>query len=76
MERGAKLRQLRRAKDLTQEYIAFEVGISQKQVSRIENGKVDPRSKLLDAMCAALGITLAELDTLRQDPEDDPGNRP
>lgn len=68
MERGAKLRQLRRLKDLTQDYIALEVGISQKQVSRIENGTADPRAKVLDAMCAALGITLAELDAMCKDP--------
>ena len=64
MERGAKLRQLRRAKDLSQDYISIDLGISQKQVSRIENGRSDPRSKLLDKWCALLGITLTELDAL------------
>ena len=33
------LRKIRREKDLTQEYIAFELGISQKAYSDIENGK-------------------------------------
>ena len=33
------LRKIRREKDLTQEYMAFELGISQKAYSDIQNGK-------------------------------------
>ncbi|MDQ1097537.1 MULTISPECIES: helix-turn-helix domain-containing protein [Chryseobacterium] len=34
------IRKVRRSKDFTQEYMAFEMGISQKAYSDIENGKV------------------------------------
>lgn len=34
-------RKIRRDKDLTQEYMAFEMGISQKAYSDIENSKVN-----------------------------------
>ena len=42
-----KLRKIRRVKDLTQEYIAFELGISQKAYSDIEQGKTKMREDLL-----------------------------
>ena len=41
------LRKIRRVKDLTQEYIAFELGISQKAYSDIEQGKTKMREDLL-----------------------------
>jgi transcriptional regulator with XRE-family HTH domain len=37
---GQNIRKIRRSRDLTQEYMAFEMGISQKAYSDIENSKV------------------------------------
>lgn len=37
---GQNIRKIRRGKDFTQEYMAFEMGISQKAYSDIENSKV------------------------------------
>lgn len=64
MERGTKLRQLRRSLDLTQQNIADDIGISQKQVSRIEAGKAIPRIDVLEKWCIALGITIRKLEKM------------
>ncbi|MBI1286036.1 MAG: helix-turn-helix domain-containing protein [Flavobacteriales bacterium] len=64
MERGAKLRQLRRLKDLTQQNIADEIGISQRHVARIESGKAQPRIDILELWCAMLDITIRKLEKL------------
>ncbi|KIC62605.1 helix-turn-helix domain-containing protein [Chryseobacterium taiwanense] len=37
---GQNIRKIRRSKDFTQEYMAFEMGISQKAYSDIENARV------------------------------------
>lgn len=64
MKRGKTLRQLRRMLDLTQENIATDVGISQRQVSRIENEQAHARIDHLEAWCATLGITVRKLEKL------------
>ncbi|MCF8464577.1 MAG: helix-turn-helix domain-containing protein [Flavobacteriales bacterium] len=64
MERGTILRKLRRNLDLTQQNIADDIGISQKQVSRIENDKSDPRLKVLTKYCEVLGITVRKLEKM------------
>ena len=46
--RNNNLRKIRREKDLTQEYIAFELGISQKAYSDIENGKTKINQQYLE----------------------------
>jgi transcriptional regulator with XRE-family HTH domain len=42
-----KLKQLRELKNFTQEYMAFEMGISQKAYSDIENSKVKINLEIL-----------------------------
>jgi transcriptional regulator with XRE-family HTH domain len=44
---GQNIRKIRRSKDFTQEYMAFEMGISQKAYSDIENAKVKINLKFL-----------------------------
>lgn len=68
MERGTKLRQLRRLKDLSQDYIAIQLETSQKQISRFETGKKHPRIDLLDKWCKLLGITIRKLEKLCGNP--------
>jgi len=48
------LRKIRREKDLTQEYIAFELGISQKAYSDIENGKTKINQQYLEKIASIL----------------------
>ena len=58
---GESIRKIRREKDLTQEYMAFEMGVSQKSYSDIENSKVKMNieiwtkiSKILDIKPSAI----------------------
>ena len=58
------LRKIRRVKDLTQEYIAFELGISQKPYSDIEQGKTKMREDLLLKLSSILEISPFEICTI------------
>ena len=50
------LRKIRREKDLTQEYMAFELGISQKAYSDIENGKTKINQQYLEKIASILKV--------------------
>ena len=58
------LRKIRRVKDLTQEYIAFELGISQKAYSDIEQVKTKMREDLLLKLSSILEISPFEICTI------------
>lgn len=58
------LRKIRRVKDLTQEYIAFKLGISQKAYSDIEQGKTKMREDLLLKLSSILEISPFEICTI------------
>lgn len=49
---------LRKAKNLSQEDIAFLTGIARPNISRIENGKYDPTLEVLTKLAAALDMKL------------------
>ena len=51
----------RKAKGLTQEQLGEMLGVSNKTVSRWENGNYMPDLSLLEPLSSALGITLNEL---------------
>lgn len=51
----------RKEKNLTQEQLAEKLGISNKTVSKWENGKCMPDYSLVQPLCKALEITIAEL---------------
>lgn len=51
----------RREKNLTQEQLAERLGISNKTVSKWENGKCMPDYSVIELLCKELDITLAEL---------------
>ncbi|CAD7809857.1 hypothetical protein CHRY9390_02080 [Chryseobacterium aquaeductus] len=53
---GQSIRKIRRDKDLTQEYMAFEMGISQKAYSDIENSKVKINLEILTKISKILEI--------------------
>jgi len=53
---GENIRKIRRGKDLTQEYMAFEMGISQKAYSDIENSKVKINLEILTKISNILEI--------------------
>lgn len=49
-----RLRQLRLQKGLSQENIAFELGISQKSYSNIENGKTELKLNIISQLAKIL----------------------
>ncbi|MBP3596928.1 MAG: helix-turn-helix transcriptional regulator [Clostridia bacterium] len=58
---GKFIAELRKEKNLTQEQLAEKLGISNKSISRWENGKTMPDYSLLTDICNEFGITINEL---------------
>lgn len=58
---GQNIRKVRRNKDLTQEYMAFEMGISQKAYSDIENSKVKINLEILNKISIILEIQPSDI---------------
>lgn len=55
---GAKIKELRTLKGLTQEELADQTGLSVRTIQRIESGDVDPRTYTLTALAEALEVDL------------------
>ena len=51
----------RREKNLTQEQLAEKIGVTNKAISKWENGKCMPDYSVIELLCKELDITLAEL---------------
>lgn len=58
---GQNIRKIRRDRDLTQEYMAFEMGISQKAYSDIENSKVKINLEILTKVSNILDIKPSDI---------------
>ena len=58
---GQNIRKIRRTKDFTQEYMAFEMGISQKAYSDIENSKVKINIEILTKISTILEIKPSDI---------------
>lgn len=58
---GQNIRKIRRSKDFTQEYMAFEMGISQKAYSDIENAKVKINIDILNRISIILDIKPSDI---------------
>lgn len=58
---GTFIAELRREKNWTQEQLAEKLGVSNRSVSRWENGKTLPDLSLMYCICNVLGITIQEL---------------
>ena len=58
---GQNIRKIRRDRDLTQEYMAFEMGISQKAYSDIENSKVKIHLDILTKISDILNIKPSDI---------------
>jgi transcriptional regulator with XRE-family HTH domain len=61
---GARLRQLRRRRELTLVDAAARAGISPQYLSEVERGRKDPSSEVLAAVAGALGCDLVEVTHL------------
>jgi len=58
---GKRVRELRQARDLSQEELAFRVGVHRTYLGGIERGERNPSLKNVAAIARALGITLSGL---------------
>jgi transcriptional regulator with XRE-family HTH domain len=57
---GVRVRSLRMAAGVTQEKLAEKAGISLKHLGELERGRSNPTLSSLEALAAALGVSLAE----------------
>ena len=60
MEIGKRLREMRQQARLSGNALAKRAGVAQSTVSEIESQKIVPSIRVLEKLCRALGITLAD----------------
>jgi len=58
---GSYIARKRKEQNLTQEQLAQQLGVSNKTISKWENGKCMPDYSVIQALCEALGVTIPEL---------------
>jgi transcriptional regulator with XRE-family HTH domain len=58
---GRALRQVRERRGLTQELVAFDAGVSDEYLGRVERGSLNPSFSLLLQIARTLGLTAGEL---------------
>ena len=58
---GNYISKKRREKNLTQEQLAEKLGVSNKTISKWENGKCMPDYSIIEQLCKELSVTLSEL---------------
>ena len=58
---GKRIRELRKGQGLSQDQLAYEVGIRREQVIRIEAGTQSTGIDILKNLAEAFGLQLAEL---------------
>lgn len=58
---GAELRRLRRARGERLVDVAARAGVSVQYLSEVERGQKEPSSEVLEAVCAAFGLTVLDL---------------
>ena len=58
---GERVREERRRRLMTQDMLAATAGISQKQLSKIENDEVDPRFSTIRKIAQALDVESSDL---------------
>ncbi|TGE28766.1 helix-turn-helix domain-containing protein [Hymenobacter metallicola] len=63
---AARIQSIRKSKGLSQEVLAEQSGVSLRTIQRVEQGETVPRGHTLQALAAALDVTL---EALRTEPE-------
>ena len=58
---GKRLRQLRTQRGLSQEELAYRVGMDVSYLSEVENGKKEPCLRKMKELSQGLGVTLSRL---------------
>jgi putative transcriptional regulator len=59
--KNLKMKSARVSKDMSQEQLALEVGVTRQTILMIEAGKYNPSLALCTEICKALGATLNDL---------------
>lgn len=62
---GERVKELRQARKLSQEELAFKTGVHRTYLGGIERGERNPSLRNIAAIAEALGVTLAELFSFR-----------
>lgn len=70
---GARVRELRLERGLTQEDLAAHCGLFRTYMSRVETGAANPTLAMIDALATSLAVPIAELFPA---PEVRPAGRP
>ncbi|MFL0196448.1 helix-turn-helix domain-containing protein [Clostridium sp. WILCCON 0269] len=60
MQFGERIKSLRLSNKLTATQLAKDIGVTREYLSRLENNAKSPSFELLEKLCGALNITLAE----------------
>ena len=58
---GARVKEVRKLRQLSQERLAEKVGVEPKQISRIEGGKSSPSMDTLEAIARELQVEMKDL---------------
>ena len=58
---GAFLKELRKENGMTQEQFAEKLGVTNRSISRWENGKTMPDYSLFPIICETLGVEISEI---------------
>ena len=66
---GARLKQLREAKELTQEQLAEAIGVTPQHLSDVERGKYAPGFDKLPLIAKALGRPIPDLFVFPEQPD-------
>ena len=69
---GARIREVRKARQLSQERLAEKVGLEPKQISRIEGGKSSPSMDTLEAIARELQVEMKDLLDYQHLQEEEP----
>jgi transcriptional regulator with XRE-family HTH domain len=72
---GDRIRELRRARNISQENLAFKTGMHRTYVGGIERGERNPTLKNIEKLARTLNISLAELFTFDSKSEVKPKRR-
>jgi transcriptional regulator with XRE-family HTH domain len=58
---GRHLQKVRKSKDITQEELAENIGVSQTWIAYLETGRTTPSIKILQKVAKALGVKVKDL---------------
>jgi len=69
LDYGEKIRTLRKKHKLSAEKLGNLIGLSQSMISKLENGERNLDVNVLELICSALGLTIAEFFAEDKEPE-------